>query len=872
MSTQALSEQNTYYRKDYRQHDFHIEKTELIFTLDKDKTRVVASLQLRRLHAGKGLVLDGELLDLRSVAIDDVDLSANEYTQDDKTLHIHKVPDTFTLRTEVLINPQANTALEGLYVSSNNFCTQCEAEGFRKITYYIDRPDNLSLFDVTIIANKANYPVLLSNGNLLEQGNLENGQHYAKWQDPFPKPSYLFALVAGDLALIQDTYITKSGKEVDCRIYVEAHNKDKCDYAMRSLKQAMRWDERTFGLEYDLDIYMIVAVDDFNMGAMENKGLNVFNSKFVLADSNTATDVDYQGIEAVIAHEYFHNWTGNRVTCRDWFQLSLKEGLTVFRDQEFSSDMCDRAVKRIQDVRLLRTHQFAEDAGPMAHPIRPDSYREINNFYTLTVYEKGAEVIRMQHTLLGKDGFRKGMDVYFDRHDGQAVTCDDFVSAMETGGNQDLQQFSLWYSQAGTPRIDFSDTYDAATQQYQLSIKQHTPSAAGQVNKADQADKKAMVIPINMALLDSNGEQLLAQQVILTANEETVVFDNISSHPVPSLMRGFSAPVNYQYEYSIEQLALLAQFDQDSFARWEAMQRLSLEAINTEQQSALNLLADVYESILIQASEEKLEPAFAAELLSLPSERYIAEQQKQINPDAIHASRERLMTYLAKTHHDLLREIYTQFNLTGDYSPDAESVAYRSLRNQSLAILSRLSDKRQDIVDLIVSQYRQANNMTDRMAALNAIAAMDGALRDDIIDDFYQQFAQENLVVDKWFSVQASTAHPQSVERVKTLMQHQAFSIKVPNKVRALIGAFVNGNPTGFHQADGAGYTLLKETVLSLDKLNPQVASRMVSAFNQWKRYDENRQQLMRENLQLIAAETTLSNDVSEIVNKALGQ
>ena len=858
----------TIYLKDYQAPAFTVEKLDLLFELSANDTQVTATSQLVRTGSGE-LQLNGEDLELLELAIDGQVLSASQYDYADGILSVAAVPDQFELRVKTRINPAANTALEGLYQSSGNFCTQCEAEGFRKITFYFDRPDVLTVFTTKMIADKQQYPVLLSNGNLQDSGDLPDGKHYATWHDPHPKPCYLFALVAGDLALIQDSFTTQSGRVVDLRIYVESHNADKCEHAMRSLQNSMAWDEKRFGLEYDLDIYMIVAVDDFNMGAMENKGLNVFNSKFVLAKPETATDVDYQNIEGVIGHEYFHNWTGNRVTCRDWFQLSLKEGLTVFRDQEFSSDMGSRAIKRIEDVRLLRTHQFAEDAGPMAHPIRPDSYIEINNFYTLTVYEKGSEVIRMQHTLLGEEGFQKGMQLYFERHDGQAVTCDDFVAAMSDANDVDMEQFKHWYTQAGTPVLDVEDEYDVDSQQYTLHFKQYTPDTPG------QSDKQPLHVPIAVGLLDSSGNDISIPNTVLhiTQAEQSVSFNNIAERPVPSLLRGFSAPVKLNFSYSKEQLIFLAANDSDSFNRWEASQNLALTLIHQlikvyQKGGELALdqsFMDACEDILLDRQQDK---ALLAAALTLPSERYIAETMDVVDPDAIHAVREFIITEVATQLRKSFLEIYHENNAQDEYRPGAEDIAERSLKNVCLSYLMRLDNN--DSFDLCLSQCQDANNMTDSLSALALLCDHPGEARQDILNSFYRRWQDDAQVMDKWFSVQAGSSLPNCLDQVKQLMEHEKFSMTNPNKVRALVGALCMNNPVVFHQKTGEGYQLLADVVIQLNKLNPQVASRMVSVFNSWKRYDDQRQELIKAQLTRIATEPELSRDVYEIVNKAL--
>jgi aminopeptidase N len=778
------------------------------------------------------------------------------------------VPEQFSLTIVTRIYPQRNTSLEGLYQSSGNFCTQCEAQGFRKITYYQDRPDVMSVFSTNIIADKQKYPVLLSNGNLMDTGELADGRHWALWKDPFHKPAYLFALVAGNLLHVEDHYSTQSERDVTLRIYTEPHNIAKCDHAMQSLKRAMQWDEQRFGLEYDLDIYMIVAVDDFNMGAMENKGLNVFNSKLVFASPETATDFDYMSIESVIGHEYFHNWTGNRVTCRDWFQLSLKEGLTVFRDQEFTSDLHSRSVKRIEDVRKLRTLQFAEDASPMAHPIRPASYMEINNFYTMTVYEKGAEVVRMYQTLLGRDGFRKGMDLYFKRHDGQAVTTEDFLAAMADANHVDLSQFQRWYDQAGTPVVEASMRYDADEQTCTLSFKQSCPATP------ESAEKQPYLIPIAVGLLDKNGKDLVGNQVLrLTEREQSFSFTGIASKPVPSLLRGFSAPVRLQYPYSEDDLIFLMKYDSDSFNRWDAGQRLAMQTLlqllsDQQQGRGIGLEHEFISAFQTVLNDSSLDYALRAETLSLPSEADIAELAQPANPEAIHQAREFMYSTLAKALRFDLERFYSALQEDGAYRVDSKSIGQRGLKNICLDYLGRINDE--SIQQQCLLQYRQANNMTDALAALAVLNQIDCPQRQQALDEFEQRWQQDPLVMDKWFALQATSALTNTLERVKALTQHKLFDIRNPNKVRALIGSFAMRNPLHFHAEDGSGYDFLTEHVLQLDAINPQIASRMVRPLMNWRQYEAQRSQLMREHLEQIKAHQGLSPDVYEIVTKSL--
>src|SRR5690554_1913261 len=792
---------------EYRLPDYLIDETHLTFELHESYALVHARLVMQR-NPGLDeslppLVLDGQQLELVDIELDGLQLSVVEYNLTDSHLQIQPAKNQFELSTTVRIEPQNNTALEGLYKSSGMFCTQCEAEGFRKITYYLDRPDVMSRFTTTIFADKQNYPILLSNGNPIAQGEDDDGRHWVTWQDPFKKPAYLFAIVAGDLWCLEDSFTTMSGREVALRMYVEPENLDKCQYAMDSLKKAMRWDEEKYGREYDLDIFMIVAVNDFNMGAMENKGLNIFNSSCVLAKAETATDAAHQRVESIVAHEYFHNWSGNRVTCRDWFQLSLKEGFTVFRDTQFSADMNSDVVKRIEDVSYLRTHQFAEDAGPMAHPVRPAEYMEISNFYTLTIYEKGAEVVRMLHTLLGEAVFRQGADLYFERHDGQAVTCDDFIAAMETVSGMDLTQFKLRYSQAGTPRLVITDSYDAATQTYCLQVKQSCPDTP------DQTDKKPFVIPLRMALLSQQGQSLPLQLqgesiamkgervLAVTEAEQSFIFQKVTEQPLPSLLRSFSAPVIMEYNYSRDDLVFLLQHDTDGFNRWEAGQQLSLQVIEdvvgqlyeTDEPMMDSRLVEVFTALLAQ---DDLDPAMLAEFLSLPSTGYIIEQYEQADPLAIHQAREYVSNQLAYALKEPMRVRYDALRKTSletPYVAQASDIARRRLQNMLLAYLMRTNDL--DILDECVDQFGVADNMTERLAALACL--VNSPFTDEAqeaLKRFAERFSEDPIVMDQWFSVQAAAVVPSGLERVTHLLEHPAFSIKNPNKVRAVIGAF----------------------------------------------------------------------------------
>ncbi|EQM78402.1 aminopeptidase N [Pseudomonas stutzeri] len=873
--------------KDYQVPDYLIDETHLTFELYEDRTLVHAQLVMRRNpEAGTGLPrlqLHGQDLELISLALNDRQLGLGDYEVAEESLTLQPDAASFTLDSTVVIHPESNTALEGLYKSGSMFCTQCEAEGFRKITYYLDRPDVMSKFTTTVSAEKQAYPILLSNGNPIASGEEDDGRHWATWEDPFKKPAYLFALVAGDLWCVEDSFTTMSGRDVALRIYVEPENIDKCQHAMDSLKKSMKWDEDTYGREYDLDIFMIVAVNDFNMGAMENKGLNIFNSSAVLARAETATDAAHQRVEAIVAHEYFHNWSGNRVTCRDWFQLSLKEGFTVFRDSQFSADMNSPTVKRVEDVSYLRTHQFAEDAGPMAHSVRPESFIEISNFYTLTVYEKGAEVVRMIQTLLGEEGFRKGSDLYFERHDGQAVTVDDFVKAMEDANGADLTQFKRWYSQAGTPRLAISEQYDAAANTYSLTFRQSCPPTPG------QSEKLAFVIPVSLGLLDGQGKEialrLQGEQAavgttrVLAVNqpEQTLTFVEVPEQPLPSLLRGFSAPVKLDFPYSRDQLMFLMQHDSDGFNRWEAGQQLSVQVLQEmigqhQRGEALQLDQRLVAALRSLLEDESLDQAMVAEMLSLPSEAYLTEISDVADVDAIHAARDFARQDIATALYDLFWKRYQanrEVSRQTPYVAEASHFARRALQNIALSYLM-LSGK-PEVVAACVDQFEQADNMTERLTAL-AVLVNSGfeAERDKALEAFAEHFKDNPLVMDQWFSVQAGNTQPGGLERVQHLMQHPAFTLKNPNKVRALIGAFANQNLVNFHRADGAGYRFLADQVIVLNKLNPQIASRLLAPLTRWRKYDAGRQGLMKTELERILASGELSSDVYEVVSKSL--
>jgi aminopeptidase N len=869
---------------DYRPPEFLIEHVDLYFDLDLEATRVQAAIAFRRNPAavrGHGeLRLDGEQLELEAIAIDGRPLTPAEYRLAEDALTLLRVPDRFELTTRVCIHPGLNTALEGLYRSGPMLCTQCEAEGFRRITYFLDRPDVMARYSTTLVADQIRYPVLLSNGNPVELRPLDGGRHLARWEDPFPKPSYLFALVAGDLGVVEDRFATASGREVALRIYVERENLDKCDHAMHSLKAAMAWDEAHYGREYDLDVYQIVAVSHFNMGAMENKGLNVFNAKYVLARPDTATDQDFLGIEGVIAHEYFHNWTGNRITCRDWFQLSLKEGFTVYRDQEFSADMGSRGVKRIADVRALRARQFAEDGGPMAHPVRPQSYIEINNFYTATVYEKGAEVVRMQALLLGPEAFRRATDLYFERHDGQAVTTEDFVRCIEEASGRDLNQFRLWYSQAGTPVIEADDRYDPRARIYELTLRQSTPPTPG------QPDKVPLHIPIALGLLGPDGSDLAlrlegetaaspgrTRVLELRGAEERFRFTEVPFRPVPSLLRGFSAPVRLRRDWQDEDLMFLMAHDGDGFNRWDAAQTLAQRLLfrmvaKPETPVPSGFLAAFRRALRAGAALPPAEPALLAEVLSLPSEGYLGDQMGQVDVEGIHHARETLRRAIAlKLQSDLLAA-YDANQDAGPYELTPAAVGRRALKNLCLWYLA--AGGTDGARTRVRTQYARGENMTDTLAALRLLVDGGGAAADEALFAFYDRWSADPLVLDKWFSIQATSVRPETLLRVAALLVHPAYDSRNPNRVRSLVGAFCAGNPVRFHSADGAGYRFLADRVLELDPQNPQIASRLLQSLARWRRYDPGRRDLMRGALERVLAAPELSKDSYEVASKCL--
>ncbi len=863
-------------REDYQVPPYLIDTIELELRADPVDTRVRGTLAVRRNPDGAGgpLRLDGRELELESIHLDGRSLAPDRYRVDDEGLVIDRVPERFELVTECMIHPHLNSALEGFYQSADLLISHCEAEGFRKITYFPDRPDVMARYRVRIEADRAAYPQLLSNGNLVEHGDSDGGRHYAVWEDPFPKPSYLFAAVAGKLACLEDDFVTSDGRRVALRLYTDARNLAKLDHAMASLKRAMAWDERRFGLVYDLDVYHIVATDDFNMGAMENKSLNIFNSKFLLACPETATDIDYEAIEGVVGHEYFHNWTGNRVTCRDWFQLSLKEGLTVFRDQEFSSDMRSRAVKRIADVRALRTLQFPEDSGPMAHPVRPDSYLEINNFYTRTVYEKGAEVVRMYHTLLGEEGFQRGMRLYFERHDGQAVTCDDFRHAMADANGVDLTQFERWYSQAGTPVVAVATEHDPKRSRFTLILRQHTPPTPGQAHKLPQH------IPVRLALLDRDGGELPLQLeggaalgtegvVELTEAEQRFVFTGIAEEPVVSVFRRFSAPVRLDYPRGREELAFLMGHERDPIGRWDASQALATEFI-VEDARGLASGADHREPALYLSAtrralnDREADPALIAEALIQPDELQLAAELEPVPVIELHRARGHLGKWLGRA---LDRDFRTRYRELGaaEFSTAPRAVGRRALRNVCLGYLVAAGD-----ATLAETQYRQAENMTDVLAALNALIQAQEPAAEALLADFRRRWQADPLVMGKWLMLHASDPRPGAAQRVRELMSDPVFSLRNPNKVRSLLGTFAHRNQVAFHAADGSGYELVATQVLAIDRLNPQVAAFLATAFNPWRRHDQGRQERMRSRLEAILAAPALSDDTYEIVTKAL--
>ena len=870
-------------REDYRVPDFLVDTVDLAFDLRDDGTTVQSRLAIRRnpdaADSSAPLTLDGETLKLTGLLLDGELLGANRYQLEPERLVIRDLPDRFELTVTTEIDPQQNTTLSGLYVSGGNYFTQCEAEGFRRITYFPDRPDVMARYTTTVTADKSRYPVLLSNGNPDGVGEVEGGRHCARWVDPFPKPSYLFALVAGDLVALEDEFATRSGRSVPLKIYVRAEDRDKCGHAMDSLKRAMRWDEQVFGREYDLEQFMIVAVSDFNFGAMENKGLNIFNTKYILAEPETATDADYLGIEGVVGHEYFHNWTGNRITCRDWFQLSLKEGLTVFREQEFSSDMNSRAVKRIADVRRLRATQFPEDAGPTAHPVRPDSYISIDNFYTPTVYEKGAEVIRMIHTLLGARKFRAGLDLYFERHDGQAVTCEDFVKAMEDASGGDLAQFRRWYAQAGTPELSVEERWDERAKALDLIVHQRVPPTPGQL------DKQPMIVPLAIGLLGESGRELAARlegdsaveagtRVLPIRNaEERFRFVGLPARPAVSLLRGFSAPVRLK-PLPRERLMFLFAHDTDPCARWDAGQQLAtalLLEMAARWRSGQKIALDpaFIEAFGRTLTDPGLDAAFRAEAISLPSEAYLADQMDIADPEAVLAAREEARRAIATALGERLIEAYEANREEGPYRIDPVAMGRRALKNAALSYLATPGGDRRGLA-LALAQYRAGGNMTDVLAAMSLLADRPEPEGDAAFAAFYERWRDEALVIDKWFALQAMSRLPDPIERVRGLLNHPAFTYGTPNRVYALIASFGANNPVRFHAEDGSGYRFLADQVLTLDPRNPQIASRLLTPLGRWRRQAPARQELMKAELQRILAAPQPSKQTYEIASKAL--
>ncbi|MER9405943.1 aminopeptidase N [Mesorhizobium caraganae] len=867
--------------EDYRPSDFSIPQTGLTFRLSPDATRVTAVLTIERRDgaaASASLVLDGDGLVLKRIAIDGRELAPADYLATPDQLTILKPPARFELLLETEIAPASNEALMGLYRSSNVYCTQCEAEGFRRITYFLDRPDILSIYTVRIEARMDEAPLLLSNGNPVESGPLTDGWHYARWHDPFPKPSYLFALVAGNLGQVADSFVTMSGRKVELGIYVEPGKEGLAGYAMDALKRSMQWDEQAFGREYDLDVFNIVAVSDFNMGAMENKGLNIFNDKYVLADRETATDADFANIEAIVAHEYFHNWTGNRITCRDWFQLCLKEGLTVFRDHEFSADQRSRAVKRIAEVRTLRAHQFPEDQGPLAHPVRPRRYREINNFYTATVYEKGSEVVRMIRTILGPEAFRAGMDLYFERHDGEAATIEDFLKVFEDVSGRDLSQFALWYHQAGTPNLTVSSTHNPAAREFTLEIEQSVPPTPS------ESRKRLMHIPLAFGLVGAGGEPVAYGGVEGAAVEDGVIhirkrrhmvrFSGVDERPAVSLNRGFSAPITLSVEQKADDQFFLAGHDSDAFARWQAFNTLLTDALIAAFRQILGGAKPAFSARLTGlagkiAGDETLEPAYCALALSLPGEADIARDiGRTIDPDAIFAAREALALAIARANQDAFANIYGRLADDGRFSPDAASAGRRALRNTLLDYLSLLPGG----ASLAAWHFEAATNMTDRAAALTVLAHRHDGSPEAVkaLAGFEARYGADPLVMDKWFQIQASVPGPKTVERVRALTGHAAFSMANPNRVRSLVGTFSSANQTGFHRADGEGYRFFAQTVLEVEKRNPQVAARLATALRSWRSLEPGRQAKAREALLAIAGAENLSADLRDIVERTL--
>lgn len=860
----------TIYLKDYKPYPFEIESIDLNFDIQDGYTDVTAATRVRiKDDKAKEIFLNGEYLELISIKVNGE--LTEEYKLDKTSLRIpcpkHEDGDNaFELEIVTRIKPEENTRLEGLYKSGDTYCTQCEAEGFRCITYYPDRPDVMSVFTTRIEASAEKYPVLLGNGNLTEKGEVENGRHYTIWHDPWKKPAYLFALVAGDLSHIHDTFTTKSGRNVDLYIYVRPGDEGQCDHAMESLKKSMTWEEDTYGLEYDLDIFNIVAVSDFNMGAMENKSLNIFNTALVLAQQETATDNDFIRVEGVIAHEYFHNWSGNRITCRDWFQLSLKEGLTVFRDQEFSSDMNSRPVQRIDDVQHLRKFQFSEDAGPLAHPIRPDNYIEINNFYTMTVYEKGAEIIRMFHTILGPENYRKATDLYFSRHDGEAATCEDWINCMQEFSPIDLTQFRLWYEQAGTPKISFTGSYNPIDKTYNIEMTQNIPDTPGQKNK------KPMLIPIRVGLINENGEDIAEKTLYLTSEKQSFIIENIKEKPVPSILRNFSAPVRLKTDLSDEELAFLMVNDNDGFNQWEAGQTYYLRTLHRMIDDGTPTPSDffeIYNSLLEKSASPETDKALISRALTLPDISQITSGREMVDPQAVHKARSELERALATKFEDKLMDIYVNNRSSDEFSITPQAMGQRSLCNTALSILS--SHLTEQDAERCGQHYHEANNMTDRMAALILAAQFDNEpAANTVIEMFYTRFKDYPLVIDKWFSAQAMAPKETVIKKIKELRQHSDFNIKNPNRVRSLYSAFSMNNPAFFHAADGSGYDFLTDAIIELNAINPQIAARLLTSMRDWRRYTPVRQERLKESLNRILAIQDISPHVYEIASKSI--
>lgn len=869
----------TVYLHDYKVSPFLVDTTDLVFDLGDEQTIVTNTMAVRRNSDSDDQTGAFELnskgdIELLWVEVDGQRLQQSAYTLTNNLLQLHNLPLQSQVKTQVAIKPQANTSMMGLYRSRTMYCTQCEAEGFRRITYYPDRPDIMSVFTVQIIADKAAYPVLLSNGNAIARGDLDKGRHFVTWHDPFKKPSHLFALVAGTLEVVEDSFTTMSGRQIPLQIFVEEKDLDKCDHAMLSLKNAMRWDEQVYGREYDLDIFMIVAVDDFNMGAMENKGLNIFNTSAVLANPKTTTDAAFQRVEGIVAHEYFHNWSGNRVNLRDWFQLSLKEGFTVYRDAQFSADMNSATVKRIEDVNYLRTYQFTEDGGPMAHPVQPDAYMEINNFYTLTVYEKGAEIIGMYHTLLGQELYRQATDLYFDRHDGQAVTIEEFVKAMEDVSGRDLTQFRRWYKQAGTPTLSVHAEYDSQAKTYRLEFIQNCPATPG------QKDKLPFVIPVKLGLLGKQGELPVNAAgdnetvVELTQAKQQVVFENIEEEPIPSLLRGFSAPVKLDYNYSPDQLGFLMAHDTDGFNRWDACQTLSFMVLQQLTDDAIAQRPMTMDSQLIEAfkiliEDQQLDPAMVQLMLQLPSEAQLHERATEIQAQAIYQARYFARQAIAQALQEQLLAVYNRHNIQQIYAPVAEQIGRRALKNAALSYLMLIDNIGPE---LAWQQFQSADNMTDQAAALSALVNCPAAVEyaAEALQLFERQYQDEALVMNLWFQIQATNSQSNGLPRVQSLMQHSAFNMTNPNKIRSLIGAFCSANLVNFHNADGSGYEFLQRQICALNSVNPQVAARLVTPLTRWKKFPQPNRQLMRDALEAIAQQPNLVKDIQEIISKSL--